>query len=54
MADSSAKGLAQSYGMMVNYLYDPRTIDANSENYALHGEAAASPGFRELLREPRV
>jgi hypothetical protein len=38
---------------MVNYLYDPRTIDANSESYALHGKVATSSGIRELLREPR-
>lgn len=28
-ADTSAKGLAQSYGMMVNYLYDLDDLDAN-------------------------
>ena len=50
MADTSAKGLAQSFGIMVNYLYDVRRIDADSEAYALHGTIAASAAVRELLR----
>lgn len=28
-ADPSAKGLRQSYGLMVNYLYDPKRLDRN-------------------------
>lgn len=51
MADTSAKGLAQSFGLMVNYLYEPRTIDGNSESYALQGSIATSPAIRELLSE---
>ncbi|MCL2830687.1 MAG: malonyl-CoA decarboxylase [Betaproteobacteria bacterium] len=31
LGDTSEKGLAQSYGMMVNYLYDPDTIERNVE-----------------------
>jgi malonyl-CoA decarboxylase len=54
MADVSPKGLRQSCGMMVNYLYDPMTIDANSENYAHTGAIAASSDFRDLRKEKPV
>ena len=54
MADVSPKGLRQSCGMMVNYLYDPMTIDANSEQYAHTGAIAASSDFRDLRKEKIV
>jgi malonyl-CoA decarboxylase len=47
MADVSAKGLSQSFGMMVNYLYDPREIDANSENYSRSLQIACAPALRD-------
>ena len=28
-ADGSAKGRRQSFGLMVNYLYDPKRLDRN-------------------------
>ena len=33
-ADLSAKGIAQSGGMMVNYLYDLKTVEHNQEKFA--------------------
>jgi malonyl-CoA decarboxylase len=51
MADISPKGIRQSCGMMVNYLYDPSTIDANSENYVQTGSIATSSVIRELRKE---
>jgi malonyl-CoA decarboxylase len=36
-ADLSDKGLAQSYGTMVNYLYDLRYIERNHEQYVTEG-----------------
>ena len=51
MADVSPKGIRQSCGMMVNYLYDPLTIDANSEHYARTGAIASSSEIRELRKE---
>ena len=36
-ADLSEKGLAQSYGVMVNYLYDLRYIERNHEQYVTEG-----------------
>lgn len=53
LADTSAKGLKQSFGIMVNYLYDLDDIEANLEAYARDGEVIASSGMRRLLRRPR-
>jgi len=50
MADSSAKGLAQSWGLMVNYLYDPDRIESNLEAYASEGRIDASPAVRRQAR----
>ncbi len=50
LADTSAKGLKQSFGMMVNYLYDPDAIEENVENYAGAGKIAVSATLRRLLR----
>ena len=50
MADKSDKGLQQSWGMMVNYLYDPEHIEANLEDFAAKGRIAASSGVRRLAR----
>ena len=43
-ADLSARGLAQSCGAMVNYLYDPDTVEANHEDYASRRIVTASRG----------
>lgn len=37
-ADLSSKGMAQSFGTMVNYLYDPRSLEENHEAYVDGGE----------------
>jgi malonyl-CoA decarboxylase len=50
MGDTSAKGMAQSGGLMVNYLYDPATLEANHEAFSREGTVAASPALRTLLR----
>lgn len=51
LGDVSPKGLRQSYGMMVNYLYDPAHIDANCRAFAENGSIAASGGLKRLMRE---
>ncbi len=51
MADVSPKGIRQSCGLMVNYLYDPFTIDSNSERYMQTGCIAQSVAIRELRKE---
>jgi malonyl-CoA decarboxylase len=49
LGDTSERGLAQSAGMMVNYLYDKARIDANHEAYITGSEIPASNGVRNLL-----
>ncbi len=48
----SARGLRESYGLMVNYVYDPDTIEANHEAFASGGIVARSPSVEALLRPP--
>jgi malonyl-CoA decarboxylase len=49
LADPTEKGLAQSYGLMVNYLYDLEDIEKNHEAYAEGRTVAASNAVRRLL-----
>lgn len=39
-ADMSTKGLTQSFGVMVNYLYDPKSLEENHEAYVDSGEVS--------------
>ncbi len=48
-ADLSDKGLRQSAGLMVNYLYKLPEIEKNHESYSGHGGIAVSSGVRKLL-----
>jgi malonyl-CoA decarboxylase len=49
LADTSGKGLDQSAGIMVNYLYRPDEIDDNHERYAGEGRVTTSRSVRKLL-----
>ena len=49
--DPSAKGMRQSHGIMVNYLYDLDAIDRNHEAYANAGEVTAASAVRRKLRK---
>lgn len=49
LADSSDRGLRQSAGMMVNYLYALEQIEDNHEAYVTGGEIPASSAVRNLL-----
>jgi malonyl-CoA decarboxylase len=49
----SPRGLQESYGVMVNYLYDPDTIEKNHEAYATGGVVARSASVDALLHPPR-
>lgn len=51
MGDTSAKGMQQSGGLMVNYLYDLTTLEANHEAFSREGTVVASPALHRLLRE---
>lgn len=48
LADTSVKGLKQSYGLMVNYYYDLDSIEANVEAFDRDGTVAASSRVRRL------
>jgi malonyl-CoA decarboxylase len=50
LADRSPRGIEQSAGMMINYLYRIGDIDANYQAYAENGEVAASGAMRALLK----
>lgn len=45
-ADLSEKGLGQSHGVMVNYLYDLKRVSQNHERFATSHEVAASAEIR--------
>ena len=49
LADRSAKGLAQSFGVMVNYLYELEQVEAHHEDYAERREVHSSRQVRALL-----
>ena len=51
--DLSEKGMAQSYGLMVNYLYDVDEIEKNHEAYAESRTVVTVGGIRKRARAPR-
>ena len=53
LGDTSDKGLAQSCGMLVNYGYLLREVEANHEAYINAHAVVSSNGFRKLLNESR-
>jgi malonyl-CoA decarboxylase len=50
LADTSANGIAQSAGLMVNYLYKLSDIEANHEAYRGEGKVTTSSAIRSLLK----
>jgi malonyl-CoA decarboxylase len=48
LADLSPKGAKQSFGMMVNYLYDLEKVESHHEKFT-HGETAYSRALASLL-----
>jgi len=50
LGDVSAKGLAQSAGLMVNYLYRLGDIEENHEAYRSEGRVAVSSAVRSMAR----
>ena len=53
MSDPSPTGLAQSAGMMVNYVYDETNLVANHEAYVNDGRIAHSKAIASLLGADR-
>jgi malonyl-CoA decarboxylase len=50
LGDVSPKGLHESAGLMVNYLYSLEDIEKNHEAYANQGTVAASSSVKKLLK----
>jgi malonyl-CoA decarboxylase len=50
LADTSARALAQSHGLMVNYLYDLDDIEKNHEAYAQQQAVIAATAVNRLVR----
>lgn len=50
MGDPSEKGLSESAGFMVNYLYDLPRIEWNHEAYASRGKVVATRAVLDMLR----
>ena len=48
-ADTSEKGKKQSSGVMVNYLYDLKSVEQNHEDYATEQKIIASKMIKSLL-----
>ncbi|HWX49466.1 MAG TPA: malonyl-CoA decarboxylase family protein [Roseomonas sp.] len=48
--DTSDKGIRESLGFMVNYLYDPARIETYHEAYVGEGNRPAAPALRKLAR----
>lgn len=49
LGDRSEKGMQQSHGLMVNYLYALDKIEANHEAFAEKGQVATSSAVRKML-----
>jgi malonyl-CoA decarboxylase len=49
LGDRSENGIRQSAGMMVNYLYDLKTVDANHETFSRDKQVIASREVTNLL-----
>jgi malonyl-CoA decarboxylase len=53
-ADLSPRGIAQSCGVMVNYRYDLKTVEANHELFAHRREVATTRAIRSMLGPRRA
>lgn len=51
MADASDNGMAQAAGLMVNYIYDRKTVARNHEAYEQQHEVVYSAAVKKLLAQ---
>jgi Malonyl-CoA decarboxylase (MCD). len=49
-ADTSAKGVAQSFGLMVNYVYDLDDVEHNHEEYVNRHRVVASGAVEKAAK----
>ncbi|HET7413137.1 MAG TPA: malonyl-CoA decarboxylase [Pararhizobium sp.] len=54
LADLSPKGIDQSCGVMVNYRYDLKTVEANHELYAHRREVVTTRTIRSMLGSDKI
>ncbi|MBK1660952.1 Malonyl-CoA decarboxylase [Paracraurococcus ruber] len=54
LGNTGARGMRESYGVMVNYLYDRDRIEANHERFAQSGQVVRSAQVDGLLNLPRL
>jgi malonyl-CoA decarboxylase len=54
LGNTSPRGIEESCGIMVNYLYDPDTIEANHEAFAQDGTIVRSPDVDSLLASSKL
>ncbi|HKW54910.1 MAG TPA: malonyl-CoA decarboxylase family protein, partial [Stellaceae bacterium] len=52
LGNVAPRGIKESFGVMVNYLYDPDAIEANHEAFARDGTVTRSPEIDALLAPP--
>ncbi len=53
LGNTASRGLGESWGIMVNYLYDPHFIEANHEAFVRDGKVARSRAVDALI-EPQA
>jgi len=51
LGDRSAKGLAESHGLLVNYVYDPQAVTRNHERYVYDNEVICSKAVLSLAKK---
>jgi malonyl-CoA decarboxylase len=54
LGNTAPRGISESYGIMVNYLYDLDAIEANHETFVRDGAVVCSAPVRALLAPPPV
>ena len=52
LGNTSERGMKESHGVMVNYLYDPNTIEANHEAFVHSGAVVRSKAVDAMLSPP--
>jgi malonyl-CoA decarboxylase len=54
LGNTAPRGMSESYGIMVNYLYDPDSIEANHEAFTRSGAVARSAAVDAMLALPAL
>ena len=50
LGDRSKNGIDQSFGILVNYVYDIASIERNHEDYVHHGRMSVSDSVKKLSK----